>query len=49
MRKLTYLGAPAAQSLQSFQNDVGRLMKDLDAPLNDDDLSEGDEEELLVR
>jgi hypothetical protein len=41
------LGAPA-QDLQSFHQDVNKLLSDIDRPMNDDDLSDVDEDELLV-
>ena len=41
-----YLGR-APQDLQSFHQDVNKLLKDIDGPVNEDELS-GDENELLV-
>ncbi|CAF4848316.1 unnamed protein product [Rotaria sp. Silwood1] len=38
----------AAPDLQSFHNDVNKLLTDIDRPINDDELSEGDEEDLLA-
>ncbi|CAF0805027.1 unnamed protein product [Adineta ricciae] len=37
----------SAQNLQSFHNDVNKLLNDIDRPINDAELSEGDEEDLL--
>jgi hypothetical protein len=42
-----YTGGPA-QNLQSFHNDVNKLLHDIDRPINDDELSDVDEEDLLV-
>ncbi|CAF1370093.1 unnamed protein product [Adineta steineri] len=39
-------GAP--QDLQSFHNHVGKLLQDIDKPINDDELSDVDEDELLA-
>jgi len=36
------------QDLQAFHNDVNRLLQDIDRPINDDELSDVDENELLV-
>ncbi|CAF1528452.1 unnamed protein product [Rotaria magnacalcarata] len=38
----------AAPDLQSFHNDVNKLLSDIDKPINDDDLSDVDEEDLLA-
>ncbi|UJR27493.1 hypothetical protein I4U23_008777 [Adineta vaga] len=35
------------QDLLAFHNDVNKLLGDIDRPINDDELSEGDEEDLL--
>ena len=43
-----YIGK-AAPDLQAFHNDVNKLLSDIDKPINDDDLSDVDEEDLLVR
>ena len=37
-----------APNLQSFHNDVNKLLNDIDRPINDGELSKGDEEDLLV-
>ena len=37
----------AVPNLQSFHNDVNKLLHDIDRPINDDELS-GDDEDLLV-
>jgi hypothetical protein len=37
-----------AKDLQSFHNDVNKLLHDIDRPINDDDLSDVDDEDLLV-
>ncbi|CAF4331512.1 unnamed protein product, partial [Rotaria sordida] len=34
--------------LQSFHNDVHKLLHDIDRPINDDELSDVDEDELLA-
>ena len=34
--------------LQSFHHDVNKLLNDIDRPLNDEELSGDDDEELLV-
>jgi len=39
----------AAHDLREFHNDVNRLLHDIDQPINDDDLSDVDDEDLLVR
>ena len=36
-------------NLQAFHNDVNKLLRDIDQPINDDDLSDVDEDDLLVR
>lgn len=41
-----YIGA-AQPNFEAFQQDVNKLMKDIDAPINEDELS-GDEDELFV-
>ena len=46
--KTLLLLAGAGQDLQSFHNDVNKLLGDIDRPINDDELSDGDEDELLV-
>ncbi|CAF1008853.1 unnamed protein product [Rotaria sordida] len=38
----------SASDLQSFHNDVNKLLSDIDRPINDDELSDGDEEDLLA-
>lgn len=38
----------AGQDLQAFHNDVSKLLHDIDRPMNDDELSDVDEDELLV-
>jgi len=38
----------STQDLQSFHSDVNKLLSDIDRPINDDELSEGDEDDLLV-
>lgn len=45
---LLYSLGGAPQNLQSFHNDVSRLLNDLDRPINDDELSDVDEDDLLV-
>ncbi len=47
MRTLFHLAA-STQDLQSFHNDVNKLLSDIDRPINDEDLSDVDEAELLV-
>ncbi|CAF3989952.1 unnamed protein product [Rotaria magnacalcarata] len=37
-----------AQDLQSFHNDVSKLLRDIDRPINDDELSDVDDEDLLA-
>ncbi|CAF3410052.1 unnamed protein product [Rotaria socialis] len=37
-----------AQDLQSFHNDVNKLLRDIDRPINDDELSDVDDEDLLA-
>jgi coiled-coil and C2 domain-containing protein 1 len=39
--------AASTQDLQSFHNDVNKLLSDIDRPINDEDLSDVDEAELL--
>ncbi|CAF3908062.1 unnamed protein product [Rotaria sp. Silwood2] len=36
------------QDLQTFHNDVNKLLHDIDRPINDDELSDVDEDELLA-
>ncbi len=36
------------QDLRAFHNDVNKLLHDIDQPINDDDLSDVDDEDLLV-
>ncbi len=48
MNILLYTDGSAAD-LQSFHNDVNKLLSDIDRPINDDELSDGDDEDLLVR
>ena len=36
-------------NLQAIHNDVNKLLRDIDQPINDDDLSDVDEDDLLVR
>ena len=43
---MSFLGRPT-KDLQSFHQDVNKLLNDIDRPLNEDELS-GDENELLV-
>lgn len=38
-----------AQDLESFHKDVNKLLHNIDQPSNDDDISDVDEDELLVR
>lgn len=42
-----YSGA-AVPDLRAFHNDVNKLLHDMDQPMNDDDLSDVDEDDLLV-
>lgn len=42
-----FLGG-AAQDLNAFHTDVDKLLNDIDKPVKDDDLSDGDEDDLLV-
>lgn len=44
---LLYIGKPVPD-LQAFHNDVNKILNDIDRPINDDELSDVDEEELLV-
>ncbi|CAF0836910.1 unnamed protein product [Adineta steineri] len=37
----------STKDLQSFHNDVNKLLSDIDRPIDDEELSEGDEDELL--
>ncbi|CAF4820597.1 unnamed protein product [Rotaria sp. Silwood1] len=37
-----------AQDLQLFHNDVNKLLRDIDRPINDDELSDVDDDELLA-
>ena len=39
----------AGPDLRAFHNDVNKLLHDIDQPMNDDDLSDVDEDDLLVR
>ncbi len=39
----------AAHDLRAFHNDVNKLLHDIDQPINDNDLSDVDDEDLLVR
>lgn len=34
--------------LRAFHNDVNKLLHDIDQPMNEDDLSDVDEDDLLV-
>jgi len=40
--------ASSAPNLQLFHNDVNKLLSDIDRPINDDELSDADEDDLLV-
>jgi hypothetical protein len=40
--------AGTAQDLQAFHKDVNKLLHDIDRPINDDELSDVDDEDLLV-
>jgi len=42
-----YIGG-TAPDLRAFHNDVNKLLHDIDQPINDDDLSDVDDEDLLV-
>jgi hypothetical protein len=44
---LFYIGG-STQDLQSFHQDVNKLLSDIDKPINDDELSDVDEDDLLV-
>lgn len=37
-----------APDLQAFHKDVNKLLSDIDRPINDDELSDVDEDDLLV-
>ena len=43
-----FVSEAAQQGLESFQADVNKLLIDIDRPINDDELSDCDEDELLV-
>jgi hypothetical protein len=43
------LAGRASQDLKTFHKDVSKLLDDIDRPINDDELSDTDENELLVR
>jgi len=36
------------EDLQAFHNNVNKLLRDIDQPINDDDLSDVDDDDLLV-
>jgi hypothetical protein len=42
-----YIGG-TAPNLQAFHNNVNKLLRDIDQPINDDELSDVDDDELLV-
>jgi hypothetical protein len=47
LNTLLYIGG-STQDLKSFHNDVNKLLNDIDRPINDDELSDVDEDDLLV-
>ena len=38
----------AVPDLRAFHNDVNKLLQNIDQPMNDDDLSDVDDDDLLV-